>query len=55
MAVAIWDHRPDADALLARRLARGWIPRPTATRAGPVILGHAACAPGGVGATTNTG
>jgi hypothetical protein len=43
MAVAIWDHEPDADALLARRIARGWTPRPTATRDGDVILGHAAC------------
>ena len=41
MAVAIWDHEPDADALLACRVARGWTPRPTATRDGDVILGHA--------------
>jgi hypothetical protein len=43
MAVAIWDHEPDADALLARRVARGWTPRPTVTRDGDVVLGHAAC------------
>jgi hypothetical protein len=47
MAVVIWDHEPDADALLARRMARGWTPRPTATRDGDVILGHAACLVGG--------
>ncbi|MEZ4382277.1 MAG: hypothetical protein R3A79_13075 [Nannocystaceae bacterium] len=43
MAVAIWDHRPSADELLAARVAAGWRPTPTATRAGDVILGHAAC------------
>ena len=43
MAVAIWDHQPDADELLAARLQRGWRPTPTATRQGDVILGHAAC------------
>lgn len=42
MAVAIWDHAPTADELLRRRLASGWTPRPTATRDGEVILGHAA-------------
>ena len=39
----MWDERPDADALLTARLARGWQPTPTATRDGPQILGHAAC------------
>ena len=34
---------PSADELLDDRLARGWRPTPTATRAGEVILGHAAC------------
>jgi hypothetical protein len=43
MAVAIWNRRPTADELLAARLARGWQPTPTATRDGPVVLGHAAC------------
>jgi hypothetical protein len=43
MAVAIWDHRPDADELLEARLARGWKPTPTATCEGEVVLGHAAC------------
>ncbi|MCA9638168.1 MAG: hypothetical protein KC420_19200 [Myxococcales bacterium] len=43
MAVAIWDHRPSADALLAARVEAGWRPTPTATRGGDVVLGHAAC------------
>ncbi len=46
----MWDHEPDADELLARRVERGWSPAPTATRDGPVVLGHAACVfPGRVG------
>ena len=44
MAVAVWDHAPDADELLQARLARAWSPTPTATRDGPRVLGHAACA-----------
>ena len=44
MAVAIWNHRPSADALLTARLARGWEATPTATRDGPRVLGFAACA-----------
>jgi hypothetical protein len=43
MAVAIWDRRPDADELLAARVARGWQPTATDTRDGPQVLGHAAC------------
>jgi hypothetical protein len=43
-AVAVWDHLPTADELLADRLARGWSPTPTSTREGDVVLGHAACA-----------
>jgi hypothetical protein len=43
-AVAVWDHRPTAEELLAARLARGWSPTPTATRDGPKVLGFAACA-----------
>jgi hypothetical protein len=43
MAVAIWDHEPTPAELLGRRLARGWRPLPTATRAGDVVLGYAAC------------
>jgi hypothetical protein len=42
-AVAVWDHEPDADELLARRVTRGWKPTPTAMREGPRVLGHAAC------------
>ncbi|MDC0715749.1 hypothetical protein [Nannocystis bainbridge] len=42
-AVAVWDHAPTADELLAARVAAGWRPTPTATRDGDVILGHAAC------------
>jgi hypothetical protein len=41
-AVSVWDRRPTADDLLDDRVARGWIPTPTATVDGPVILGHAA-------------
>jgi hypothetical protein len=29
--------------MLDDRLARGWVPTPTGTVDGPVILGHAAC------------
>jgi hypothetical protein len=43
MAVAIWDHGPDAGELLEARLARGWKPTPTATCEGEVVLGYAAC------------
>lgn len=43
-AVAVFDHRPDAAELLARRLARGWRPTPTALKDGARILGYAACA-----------
>ncbi|MEM9490436.1 MAG: hypothetical protein AAGC55_14915 [Myxococcota bacterium] len=39
----MWDHRPSADELLDRRLARGWTPTATAMADGDVILGHAAC------------
>jgi hypothetical protein len=42
-AVAVWDHKPTADELLAARLARGWHPTATATVEGKVILGHASC------------
>jgi hypothetical protein len=42
-AVAVWDHDPSADEMLAARVARGWAPTPTGTRNGPRILGHAAC------------
>jgi hypothetical protein len=42
-AVAVWDHLPSAEELLATRVARGWTPTPTATRDGDKILGYAAC------------
>jgi hypothetical protein len=42
-AVAVWDHQPAAQELLAARLAAGWRPTPTATRDGDVVLGYAAC------------
>ena len=42
-AVAVFDHRPDAAELLARRLERGWRPTPSALRDGERVLGYAAC------------
>lgn len=45
MAVAIWAEKPDADTLLAQRLADGWQPTPSLLRTGPEVLGHAAKAP----------
>jgi hypothetical protein len=43
-AVAVWNHQPNADELLADRLARGWKPTPTSVNGHEEILGHAACA-----------
>jgi hypothetical protein len=43
MAVAVWDHQPNADELLAARLSEGWQPTPSPLRDGNQILGHAAC------------
>jgi hypothetical protein len=40
----VWDHRPDADELLADRLGHGWRPTASRLRAGDRVLGHAACA-----------
>jgi len=37
----VWDPRPDADQLLAARVAAGWSPTPTATVDGEVVMGHA--------------
>jgi hypothetical protein len=37
----VWDHRPTADELLDDRVAHGFVPTPTATVDGPVVLGHA--------------
>jgi hypothetical protein len=42
-AVAVWNERPDAAALLRARVERGWTPTPTATREGPQVLGYASC------------
>ena len=39
----MWNERPDADALLEARIARGWRPTATSTVDGARILGHAAC------------
>lgn len=44
-AVAVWDHRPDADELLASRLADGWRPTPSYLVGGPRVLGHAETVP----------
>jgi hypothetical protein len=44
LSVAVWDHEPSAEELLARRIERGWRPTPTATRDGRVVLGFAASA-----------
>jgi hypothetical protein len=43
-AVAVLDHRPSAESLLERRIARGWRPLASPLAAGPTILGQAACA-----------
>jgi hypothetical protein len=37
----VWDHQPSADELLDARVAAGWIPTPTSTVDGDVIMGHA--------------
>ncbi|MFO0550129.1 MAG: hypothetical protein U0271_17175 [Polyangiaceae bacterium] len=42
-AVAVWDHLPTPDELLAARLASGWTPTPTAMKDGARVLGFAAC------------
>jgi hypothetical protein len=41
--VSVWGHSPSADELLDARLRRGWVPTPTSTVDGEVVLGHAAC------------
>ena len=43
MAVAIWDHEPTGDELVERRGQQGWIPRPTDTVDGEVVMGLGAC------------
>lgn len=42
-AVAVWDELPTPGELLNARVERGWVPVPTATKDGNVILGYAAC------------
>jgi hypothetical protein len=37
----VWDHRPDADELLAARVARGWRPTASELQGGARVLGHA--------------
>jgi hypothetical protein len=39
----VWDHRPTADEILDKRLARGWRPTPSELRDGPAVQGFAAC------------
>ena len=39
----MWDRTPDAAALLADRVARGWAPLPSPLVTGPQVLGYAAC------------
>jgi hypothetical protein len=40
--VALWDHAPSPDELLELRLSRGWVPTPTPTKNGDLVLGYAA-------------
>jgi hypothetical protein len=42
-AVAVWDHHPTADELLAVRVESGWKPTPSSLNDGDEIIGHAAC------------
>lgn len=42
-AVAVWEHKPSAEEILAARVARGWQPTPTSLKDGAKILGFAAC------------
>ena len=48
-AVAVWDTKPDPDALLEFRLKHGWQPTPTLTNEGEKIMGHARCTTSEVG------
>ncbi|HEX8921459.1 MAG TPA: hypothetical protein VF766_08265 [Pyrinomonadaceae bacterium] len=43
MAVAVWNHHPNADELLEARLSAGWTPTPSALKGGDAVIGHAAC------------
>ena len=42
-AIAIWDHAPNADELLAVRVNEGWRPTPSKLKEGDRVIGHAAC------------
>ncbi len=42
-AVAVWPMHPSHRAMLDARLARGWRPTPSGLKAGPAVLGYAAC------------
>jgi hypothetical protein len=42
VAVAIFDHQPNAAELLEARLARGWRPTPSHLKEGERVLGYAA-------------
>jgi hypothetical protein len=54
-AVAVWDHKPEADEVLEARLAEGWRPQPSALREGDRVLGHAACRIGSMPDQANAG
>lgn len=41
-AVAVWDHKPNAEEMLQARLGRGWTPTPTGLKDGAKVLGYAA-------------
>jgi hypothetical protein len=43
MAVAIWGHLPSGQELVEARGKQGWLPRPTQTVDGAVVLGIASC------------
>jgi hypothetical protein len=37
----VWSKKPTPDELLDARVAAGWVPTPTSTVDGDVIMGHA--------------
>lgn len=44
-AVAVWDHVPRREELLAHRLAGGWRPMPSRLAEGLEVVGYAARVP----------
>jgi len=40
--VSVWDHEPDADEVLEKRLAAGWKPTASQLGDGDAVEGHAA-------------